>query len=336
MALSVEDLRAFTVVASERSVTRAAQRLGVTQQSVSERVRRLERRLGVELFMRLPHGMQPSSAGFRLLPLAQQSVALIDRAMSVVNDDDLVRLRVHRTVAPVVTPFLDDAVEGARVDVAFEDDPDPILDAIAEGAADVGIGVFTDLPIQEPGLVHSPTNGSGAREPGGKAADPSAGVAEADGSEPAAAGDDKGDATASTDATADVFVEPLFVDPVVWAAPPDHPLATSERPVSMLDLSRYPMALSIDEKAAMPSTGGADGEGLRVATRSMIASAIDAGVLVEIAVDQPSWVLPVSIAYRSSDHDRPALAALRDAIVEAHARSQARDARSRSSIGARP
>ena len=81
MALSIDDLRSFILVAQERSVTRASAKMGVSQQSVSERIRRLEGRLGVQLFDRVAFGMQPTTAGFRLFPYASQAVALIEQAL---------------------------------------------------------------------------------------------------------------------------------------------------------------------------------------------------------------------------------------------------------------
>jgi LysR family transcriptional activator of nhaA len=53
----------FHVAASEGSVARAAERLGVTQPTVSEQIRQLERTLGVTLFERTTSGIRPTDAG---------------------------------------------------------------------------------------------------------------------------------------------------------------------------------------------------------------------------------------------------------------------------------
>jgi LysR family transcriptional activator of nhaA len=53
----------FHVAASEGSVARAAERLGVTQPTVSEQIRQLERTLGVMLFERTTTGIRPTDAG---------------------------------------------------------------------------------------------------------------------------------------------------------------------------------------------------------------------------------------------------------------------------------
>jgi hypothetical protein len=61
--LNYNHLYYFYVVASERSVKAAADRLGVTQPTISEQIRLLERALGVPLFDRTPSGLQLTRSG---------------------------------------------------------------------------------------------------------------------------------------------------------------------------------------------------------------------------------------------------------------------------------
>ncbi len=61
--LNYNHLYYFHVAALEGSVASAAQRLGVTQPTVSEQVRALERALGVSLFERHPTGLKLTEAG---------------------------------------------------------------------------------------------------------------------------------------------------------------------------------------------------------------------------------------------------------------------------------
>lgn len=60
------DLAAFLVVAEERSFTRAAARLGMSQSALSHTVRRLETRLGLRLLVRTTRSVAPTEAGERL------------------------------------------------------------------------------------------------------------------------------------------------------------------------------------------------------------------------------------------------------------------------------
>lgn len=68
-------LRTFLSVAAERSFSRAAERLGCSQATVSQRVQSLEALLGRALFDRAYHLVEPSIAGRDLMPQAQ---ALLD------------------------------------------------------------------------------------------------------------------------------------------------------------------------------------------------------------------------------------------------------------------
>ncbi|MGY4567427.1 LysR family transcriptional regulator [Bradyrhizobium pachyrhizi] len=63
----VNDLIAFLAVARERSFTRAAARLGVSQSALSHTMRALEERLGVRLLTRTTRSVAPTVAGERLL-----------------------------------------------------------------------------------------------------------------------------------------------------------------------------------------------------------------------------------------------------------------------------
>ncbi len=64
---SLDDLNAFAAVAHERSFTRAAARLGVSQSALSHTLRVLEERLGVRLLTRTTRSVTPTEAGERLL-----------------------------------------------------------------------------------------------------------------------------------------------------------------------------------------------------------------------------------------------------------------------------
>src|SRR3954467_7932013 len=63
----LDDLQAFVAVARERSFTKAAAKLGVSQSALSHTIRELEERLGVRLLSRTTRSVSPTETGARLL-----------------------------------------------------------------------------------------------------------------------------------------------------------------------------------------------------------------------------------------------------------------------------
>ena len=78
-------LEAFVEVASARSFSRAAERLNLTQPTVSARIAQLEAQLGVSLFERLGRTVQLSDAGRALLPHAQRTLQAARDAAEAVH-----------------------------------------------------------------------------------------------------------------------------------------------------------------------------------------------------------------------------------------------------------
>jgi DNA-binding transcriptional LysR family regulator len=64
---NVDDLRALIAVARERSFTKAAAQLGVSQSALSYTIRTLEARLGLRLLTRTTRSVSLTEAGERLL-----------------------------------------------------------------------------------------------------------------------------------------------------------------------------------------------------------------------------------------------------------------------------
>lgn len=67
MRVNFNDIFAFLVVAREGSFTRAAAQLGVSQSTLSQTVRALETRVGLQLLARTTRSVTPTSAGDRLI-----------------------------------------------------------------------------------------------------------------------------------------------------------------------------------------------------------------------------------------------------------------------------
>lgn len=79
--MELRHLRYFIAVAEEGHITRAAERLGMQQPPLSQRIKGIERELAVQLFRRKPRGMELTEAGHALLVDARAIISHLDRAV---------------------------------------------------------------------------------------------------------------------------------------------------------------------------------------------------------------------------------------------------------------
>jgi DNA-binding transcriptional LysR family regulator len=82
----LNDIVAFLAVARQRSFTRAAAQLGVSQSALSQTVRGLEARLGLRLLTRTTRSVAPTEAGERLLRAAGPRLEEIDAELAALSD----------------------------------------------------------------------------------------------------------------------------------------------------------------------------------------------------------------------------------------------------------
>lgn len=80
------DLTAFVVVAEERSFTKAAAKLGMSQSALSQIVRRLETSLGFPLLTRTTRSVAPTEAGERVLETLAPALQSLDENLASLSD----------------------------------------------------------------------------------------------------------------------------------------------------------------------------------------------------------------------------------------------------------
>jgi DNA-binding transcriptional LysR family regulator len=83
---NINDILVFLAVARERSFTRAAAKLGMTQSALSHIIRGLEERLGVRLLTRTTRSVSPTDAGERLLQNVGPRLEEIEAEIAAVID----------------------------------------------------------------------------------------------------------------------------------------------------------------------------------------------------------------------------------------------------------
>lgn len=103
----LDDLRAFTAVARERSFTKAAAKLAVSQSALSQTIRELESRLGVRLLSRTTRSVSPTAAGERLLRTVAPRFEEIDAELSAIRE---LREKPAGTIKITATQYAADAI----------------------------------------------------------------------------------------------------------------------------------------------------------------------------------------------------------------------------------
>ena len=140
------ELAAFAAVAEERSFTRAAVRLGISQSALSHSIRGLEKRLGLQLLARTTRSVSPTAAGTALLQDLAPALERIERSLAEArkrreSPAGRIRLIIPRTAAYMV--LLPKLAQFARtyteivLEVTSSNDP---VDLVA-GEYDAGIQI---------------------------------------------------------------------------------------------------------------------------------------------------------------------------------------------------
>ncbi len=151
--LDLNLLRVFDMVMVETNVTRAAERLAMTQPAVSNALRRLREAIGEELFVPGSTGVTPTPHALALWPAIRESLDglrdLFDpQAFDPTHDARRFTLAMADATAAVILPRLiaDFEHKSSRVSLTVEPlttrDPRPLLE---RGGADAAIGFFPDV-----------------------------------------------------------------------------------------------------------------------------------------------------------------------------------------------
>jgi DNA-binding transcriptional LysR family regulator len=151
--LDLHHLRYFVAVADESSLTRAAARLRISQQALSQQVRALERILGTRLFERHSQGVRLTVTGEIFLPEALAVLDRADEAVDVVRramrgESGRLRLAFLATTANHLIPPVVRAARERLPDVRVTTD-ETTIGALVDGV----LGDRYELAFTRPPLV---------------------------------------------------------------------------------------------------------------------------------------------------------------------------------------
>ncbi|QYY25700.1 LysR family transcriptional regulator [Diaphorobacter sp. MNS-0] len=148
--LDLNLLRVFDEVMAERNLTRAAEKLAITQPAVSNALRRLREVLGDELVTRRGHGVEPTPRALALWPAVRHALAQLQEALSPGRFDPasaqttFVLAMADATGATLIPPLIEIVEREApgvslRVVPLTTRDPRRLLD---DESADMAVGYF--------------------------------------------------------------------------------------------------------------------------------------------------------------------------------------------------
>jgi DNA-binding transcriptional LysR family regulator len=117
MTMELRHLRHFIAVAEEGHITRAAERLGMQQPPLSQRIKAIETELDVQLFRRKARGVELTEAGRVFLDRARATLAQYDGAFEATRSasrGEQGRLRVGVMPTALFHPFVPSVIRTFR------------------------------------------------------------------------------------------------------------------------------------------------------------------------------------------------------------------------------
>ena len=132
---TLDDLAALVAVGRERSFTKAAAKLGVSQSALSHTVKELEERLGVRLLTRTTRSVSPTEAGERLLRTVGPRFDEIETEIMSVRE---LRDKPAGTIRITATEFAIDTILLPKLTPVLRDYPDIKVEMIVDyGLTDI-------------------------------------------------------------------------------------------------------------------------------------------------------------------------------------------------------
>ncbi|MCZ4279476.1 LysR family transcriptional regulator [Kiloniella laminariae] len=148
-------LRIFQAIYAERHITRAAERLGMTQSAVSHALQRLRHSLNDPLFIRAKNGVEPTARADEIILPLQQSLSQITRTLQQPSSFDPATSQRHfhyglpdhavARYAPMILKRFAEQAPGLALSLYHEPLP-RLLDMIEDQRMDMAACVCRELP----------------------------------------------------------------------------------------------------------------------------------------------------------------------------------------------
>jgi LysR family transcriptional regulator, hydrogen peroxide-inducible genes activator len=152
--MELHQLRSLVAVADTGSFTRAADRVGITQPSLSQQIKILEAELGHKLFHRLGRRSVPTEAGKVFLERARAILFEVENAAKELADSPRLGRRIVVGATPSLAPFILPSVLEAcwrrfpSLEIhTREDFRSGLIQGLVEGELDLAV---VSLPVRDP------------------------------------------------------------------------------------------------------------------------------------------------------------------------------------------
>ncbi|NMW32758.1 LysR family transcriptional regulator [Altererythrobacter sp. RZ02] len=159
--MNLRDLEYVAAIDRHRNFGRAAKACNVSQPSLSAQVKKLEERLGVELFARTTNGVLTTDAGLRIVETARDMLRSAQRITDTAAEyhDPMaapLRIGIFPTLAPFVLPYVSQTIKDLAPDLnaIFREQPtDTIWKELEKRTVDVAM---MSGPVDRAGYRFSP------------------------------------------------------------------------------------------------------------------------------------------------------------------------------------
>lgn len=158
--MNLQHLRYLVAFAEHRTLTDAAEALGISQPAISRALHELQQELGCLIFQRAGRRLELTDAGQNVLAAARRALAAIDdirRSAETHAEPSVLRIATQGAITAGMSPMLEQFIRtqpGVHVQITHVGHEDEMMDMVRRRDADVAYGAVARTPR---GLTFTPT-----------------------------------------------------------------------------------------------------------------------------------------------------------------------------------
>ncbi len=145
--INIELLKTFYIVAKERNITKASNKLLISQSTVSKSIKNLESQLECQLFTRSKKGVELTKEGQLLYESTEKIISILNQNIDKIKKTNTINILVGRVLADkVLLPYLNQFKKkypNVRINLKSTD-IDGVLTKLRNNEADLALGYYID------------------------------------------------------------------------------------------------------------------------------------------------------------------------------------------------